>query len=90
MQPEGTFCQSCGMPLSKPEDYGTESDSSKCEKYCSYCYQNGEFTEPDMTLEEMIEISAKGWSEQDPDISLKQAKKQLEQFIPHLERWREH
>lgn len=39
------MCQSCGMPLSKdPNAGGTNADGSKNEKYCSYCYQNGEFT----------------------------------------------
>jgi hypothetical protein len=86
--PEGTFCQSCGMPLNKPEDHGTEANGSQSKKYCAYCYQTGEFREPEMTLDEMIEISAKGWSDQDPDVSLEQARTQMKQILPHLERWR--
>jgi len=47
--PKGPFCQSCGMPLSKdPNKNGTE--------YCSYCYQDGKFVNPDMTLKEMQEL----------------------------------
>jgi hypothetical protein len=88
MQPEGTYCQSCGMPLSKPEDYGSEANNSPSNKYCTYCYQNGVFTGPEMTLEEMIEVSAKGWSDQDPNVSLEQARTQMKQFLPYLERWR--
>lgn len=39
------MCQSCGMPMSKdPESGGTNTDGSKNLKYCSYCFQNGEFT----------------------------------------------
>ena len=39
------FCQSCGMPMKKdPQSGGTNTDGSKNEKYCSYCYQNGDFT----------------------------------------------
>ena len=45
MSTTNKFCQSCGMPMKKdPEDGGTNVDGSKNEKYCSYCYQNGEFT----------------------------------------------
>jgi hypothetical protein len=88
MHPEGSFCQSCGMPLHKPEDHGTEANGSQSKKYCAYCYQTGEFREPEMTLDEMIEISAKGWSDQDPDVSLEQARTQMKQILPHLERWR--
>jgi len=88
MRPEGTFCQSCGMPLHKLEDHGTEANGSQSKKYCAYCYQIGEFREPEMTLDEMIEISAKGWSDQDPDVLLEQARTRMKQILPHLERWR--
>jgi hypothetical protein len=47
-------CQSCGMPLSKdPENGGTNADGSKSEMYCSYCYQEGAFTQPDFSVDEM-------------------------------------
>ena len=47
-------CQSCGMPLSKdPEKGGTNADNSKSTIYCSYCYQDGDFTQPDITVDEM-------------------------------------
>ena len=48
------FCQSCGMPLESDDVKGTEKDGSKSECYCSYCYQNGGFTQ-DITMDEMIE-----------------------------------
>lgn len=50
------FCQSCSMPLDKPELLGTEKDGSKSQEYCKYCYQNGAFTNPDMTLKEMTSV----------------------------------
>lgn len=47
-------CQSCGMPLKKdPNGGGTEKDGSKSKMYCSYCYQNGSFTQPNITVTEM-------------------------------------
>lgn len=47
-------CQSCGMPFKKdPKGSGTNSDGTKNNMYCSYCFINGEFLQPDMTLEEM-------------------------------------
>ncbi len=53
--PKGPFCQSCGMPLSKDQKGGgTESDGTKSVEYCSHCYQLGSFTQPDITLDEMI------------------------------------
>ncbi|MES2930723.1 MAG: zinc ribbon domain-containing protein [Patescibacteria group bacterium] len=48
-------CQSCGMPLWKDLDYGgTNKDGTKSKKYCSHCYANGAFTDPDLTLDQMI------------------------------------
>lgn len=47
-------CQSCGMPFNKdPENGGTEKDGTKSIMYCSYCYKDGEFTQPDFTVTDM-------------------------------------
>ena len=47
-------CQSCGMPLgSDPAGGGTNIDGTKSNEYCGYCYQNGRFTEPHITCEQM-------------------------------------
>jgi radical SAM superfamily enzyme len=41
------FCQSCMMPHDKdPGKGGTNRDGSKSKKYCSFCYQKGQFTNP--------------------------------------------
>lgn len=46
---EYKFCQSCGMPLNKdPKQGGSEKDGTKSKKYCSYCYEEGAFTSPDI------------------------------------------
>lgn len=50
-------CQSCGMPLKRDEKMGgTNADGSKSMKYCSHCYENGRFTLPDFTVEQMQEL----------------------------------
>lgn len=47
-------CQSCGMPLNKDKKLiGTEVDGTLSEMYCSHCYQDGKFTSPDITVDEM-------------------------------------
>ena len=48
------FCQSCMMPMIKPEEFGKESDGTFSLDYCCYCYQDGSFTK-EQTMEEMIE-----------------------------------
>jgi hypothetical protein len=48
------FCQNCGMPLNKdPRGDGTNADGTTSLHYCSYCYQSGAFTLPQITLPEM-------------------------------------
>ncbi len=51
------ICQSCGMPMSKdPKNGGTEKDGSKSNKYCSYCYQNGNFTNPEIDTPQKMQV----------------------------------
>ncbi|MEE1156118.1 MAG: zinc ribbon domain-containing protein, partial [Methanobrevibacter sp.] len=47
------FCQSCAMPMTGSEIYGTNADGSKNEDYCIYCFKDGEFTS-DMSMDEMM------------------------------------
>lgn len=51
---EIAFCGSCGMPLRRDEDAGTEADGSLSAGYCTYCYRDGRFTEPDLTMEQAV------------------------------------
>ena len=78
------FCQSCAMPMSD-EHFGTEKDGSKSEDYCSYCYQDGEFTS-DISMEEMINYSAPKAAEA-TGMSEEAARKMCEDMFPHLKRW---
>lgn len=48
-----TICQSCGMPLTTDESFGTEKGLSKSTLYCIHCYQNGEYVQPNLTLADM-------------------------------------
>lgn len=55
VQPEGPRCQSCGMPLARdPQRGGSEADGRKSTEYCSHCYRQGAFTDPQMTVERMV------------------------------------
>ncbi|USN53109.1 MAG: zinc ribbon domain-containing protein [Candidatus Nomurabacteria bacterium] len=47
-------CQSCSMPLKSDKNGGgTNADGSKSTMYCSLCYQNGQFVNPDWTAQQM-------------------------------------
>lgn len=46
-------CQSCGMKFSSVRKYGTNKDESNSNAFCEDCFQNGEFTEPELTLKQV-------------------------------------
>lgn len=47
-------CQSCGLPWDKdPQGGGSETDGSKSDVYCSYCYRDGSFVRPEWTVRDM-------------------------------------
>ena len=48
------ICQSCAMSLKEEIYLGTNSDSSKNEDYCIYCFRDGKFTY-EITMNEMVE-----------------------------------
>jgi hypothetical protein len=51
-------CQSCGMPIDESlANFGTEGDGSSSDQFCTFCYQNGEFTNPHQTVDEMVASS---------------------------------
>lgn len=56
-----SHCQSCGMPMNKDAmGGGTNADGTKSIEYCSKCYQNGQFVDRDITVEQMREkVNAK-------------------------------
>ena len=78
------MCQSCGMPL-KDNNRGTEANGDSSEKYCTHCYQHGDFTWKDATADQMqdycmgILTKDKHW----PSFMARMATN----GIPKLERW---
>ena len=83
--PRGLFCQSCSMPMANPEDFGTNADGTENSEFCRFCFQKGAFTEPDTTVDRMIEKCAAMMKQMDiPDEQIDQTKA----FIPLLRRWR--
>ncbi len=81
-------CQSCGMPFKRDaKGGGSNADGSISTVYCSHCYEDGKFTRPDITVDEMKTL----------------VKGKLKEFgfpgivaglftrnIPKLERWKQH
>jgi len=86
MEKLNKICQSCGMPLKRDaEGGGTNSDGSKSLLYCSHCYQFGQFTRPDFTVQQMKELVV------DKLVEMKFPRFIAKFFainIPKLERWK--
>ena len=74
------------MPLQKEEDFGTNAGGGKSEEYCFHCFQNGEFLDEGITLQEKIDKNVKfavqmGMSEYE-------ARKMASNVLPKLKRWK--
>lgn len=83
MEPQ-MFCQSCTMPIDNINDRGTEKDGSKSSEYCKYCYQNGAFINPDMTIEQMKSFLAAQMPKMNIQADI--IEKSLN-ILPYLKRW---
>ena len=85
-KPKGPNCQSCGMPLTKdPLGGGSNADGSLTSEYCSHCYRKGVFTQPDITMEEMMKlVEGKLRSMHFPGFLARRFSRE----VPTLRRWR--
>jgi hypothetical protein len=81
-----TMCQSCGLPFNEEHAHfvATEPDGSKS-IYCTNCYKKGKFIDPNLSMEQMIEmlvpVLGKAMGEEN-------ARKELTTLLPTLERWK--
>ena len=80
------ICQSCAMPLTE-ELYGTNADGTANNEYCKYCYADGAFTMPEMTMSEMIAFCIPYMVEQ--GMTEEQARQIMEEALPMLKRWKQ-
>jgi len=81
------YCQSCGMPFDEAHRgfIAKEADGSDS-PYCTYCYKDGEFLNPDATIDYMIEMGTPYLAHK---IGEQAARAQLTAFVPTLARWNE-
>ena len=79
-------CQSCGMPLTEINK-GTNDDQSLNEDYCHYCYEEGEFLIPNLTLNIQIERLA-NIAIENMEMPETEARTLAEKILPGLKRWK--
>ena len=88
MENQSIICQSCGMPLDKdPNQGGTNSDQSRSDQYCSFCFKDGRFTDEGITLQEKIDKNIR-MAVIRLNISDEKARQMAESILPLLERWK--
>jgi len=75
------------MPLINDELLGTEKDGSKNREYCKYCYQDGSFVNPEMSLDEMTSFISKKMKEMNINEAITNI---AVNSLPNLKRWKEH
>ncbi|MEY4731096.1 MAG: hypothetical protein RL681_42 [Candidatus Parcubacteria bacterium] len=68
------------------EFFGTETDGAPSKEWCKLCYEKGQFTNPTMTLDEMIAHSIK-YATKGSKMSDDQANVLAHAVIPQLKRW---
>jgi hypothetical protein len=75
------------MPLDgDPKNLGTADDGSPVSEYCMFCYQKGAFTDPDQTVEGMVQSSI-DFMTANLGFSAEQATQMSNDVIPKLRRW---
>ena len=83
--PEITYCQSCGMPFDESHRVFIAKEANGSDSiFCTYCYNNGAFIDPNATVEDMIEMGVPYLAEK---VGEQAAREQLSQFVPTLARW---
>ncbi len=84
----GPVCHSCGMLIMKADEFGTDASLVTNTSYCKYCYWKGQFTEPDLTKEEMISKLAEAMKV-GKNITDEQAKEMAWGRMRLLKRWKD-
>lgn len=78
------ICQSCWMPLEKPEQFGTNANWSINQDYCIYCYKEWKFID-DISMEEYIDKCSQYWAQ--AWMTNEQMKEYCTKLFPTLKRW---
>jgi len=87
MEGKRIICQSCGMPMQKTEDFGSNADGTQNGEYCHFCLKDGDFIDEGVTMEEKIDklVNIAVAQMKTPEAK---ARAQASEIIPTLKRWR--
>lgn len=82
---QNKICQSCGMPITSEDQFGTNKDGSQNHDYCKYCYVKGKFVD-DVSMEEYIEMCSKHGAQ--ANMTNEEMHKLCSSLFPTLKRWK--
>ncbi len=81
-----SMCQSCGLPFNDEHAHfiATEPDGS-ISIYCTNCYKDGKFTDPNLSMEELLEMIVPVLGKA---IGEDEAREEMAALLPTLKRWK--
>lgn len=80
-------CQSCGQPISAAfNNSGTDAAGASVSDFCAFCFKDGDFVNPNQTLDEMIQSSVANMTGEQ-NVPEAKTKEPAHAFIPKLRRW---
>ena len=75
------------MPIEASfNNLGTDAEGAPVSEYCMFCYQNGAFTNPDQTVDEMVQSSI-DFMTANMDFERDKATQMSNDVIRGLKRW---
>lgn len=79
-------CQSCGLPFNEEHAHFIAKEPDGSESiYCTNCYKDGKFIDPNLTIEELVEMIVPILGK---TIGEEEARKELTALLPTLKRWK--
>ena len=73
------------MEIFEDSDFGTEANETLSVEYCTHCYQDGAFVDPDLTIDQMSAIVS-DFIEAD-NVTMAEAKAISNALLSKLKRW---
>ena len=86
------ICQSCSMPMTVTEHFGTNGNGSPNTDYCCFCFQNGNFTH-NLNMQETIANSVSFYGSAKIDgrtLTKDELALKMHTLLPTLKRWNTH
>ncbi len=80
------FCQCCTYPLGNPAELGTNEDGTLNPDYCIYCYKDGQWVDPNLTVQGVIDYTVPFMTS--PTMPEEKVRAHLNELVPTLKRWK--